>query len=435
MDRVNIFWFRRDLRLYDNAGLYFSLRENLPVVPLFIFDRVILDALDDPRDRRVEFIHQVLVRMQEDFIKLGSSLEILYGTPLKCFGDLLGKYDISSVFTNHDYEPYAIQRDGQVKEFLDGMGIPFKSFKDQVIFEKDEVIKEDGAPYSVFTPYSRKWKSRLEERFLKPYAVQEFLGNFFKGPYREIPSLGDLGFTSTGTIFPAGSPPVDIVRHYHETRDFPSLNGTSRLGIHLRFGTCSIRELVRMSLDLNSTFLNELIWREFYMNILWNFPHVGQHKSFKPAYDLIEWRNDEEDFERWAKGLTGIPIVDAGMRQLNETGYMHNRLRMVTASYLVKDLLIDWRWGESYFAGKLLDFDLAANNGGWQWASGSGCDAAPYFRIFNPDLQTKKFDKNFDFISKWVPEYRDPHYPRPIVDHSIAKIRCLETFKKALSGY
>ena len=435
MAEVNMFWFRRDLRLEDNCGLYHALREGIPVVPVFIFDRLILDSLEVRKDRRVEFIREALVSIQYELRRLGCSLEIIFGTPMEGFKSLLEKYRVAAVYANEDYEPYAIRRDHQIKELLESRQIPLKLFKDQVIFDKQEVVKDDGSAYTVFTPYSRKWKARLEDFYLKSYPVEKYLGNLYQGPPAEVPSLEFLGFQPTGDRFPAGEVPALIIANYHATRDIPALQGTSRLSVHLRFGTISIRALVRKALVLNETFLNELIWREFYMMILWQFPQVGQQKAFHPAYDRIEWRNNEAEFERWTRGMTGVPIVDAGMRQLNETGYMHNRLRMITASYLVKNLLIDWRWGESYFAEKLLDFDLAANNGGWQWAAGSGCDSVPYFRIFNPELQTKKFDPNFEFISRWVPEFREPGYPSPMVVHSEARNRCLAVYKKALSEH
>lgn len=433
MDKVSIFWFRRDLRLHDNAGLYYALKGDYPVVPIFVFDTNILEDLGDKKDKRVTFIRDTLIGMQAELVNKDSSLEIYYGTPAKIFKSLLEEYEIQAVFTNHDYEPYAIERDESVKKMLAKNNIGLKTFKDQVIFDKDEVLKDDGKPYTVYTPYSKKWKESLTGFFIKSYPTGKYFKNFFKQSPRRIPSLVSMGFAETEKKFPAKYPNEELIKHYNKTRDFPGVNGTSRLGIHLRFGTVSIREIVRKAKKLNATFLNELIWREFYMSILWHFPYVGQHKAFKPEYDNITWRNNEDEFKKWCNGQTGYPIVDAGMRQLNETGYIHNRVRMIVGSFLCKDLLIDWRWGEAYFAAKLLDFDLAANNGGWQWVAGSGCDAAPYFRIFNPELQTKKFDKDLKYISKWVPEFQDFSYPKPIVDHKAARERCLEIYKKALS--
>ncbi len=433
MQEVNIFWFRRDLRLHDNAGLYHALKTNFPVVPIFIFDKIILDKLEEKKDRRVEFIRDTIVSIQEKLLKIGSSLEVFYGTPEQIFGKIINDYKVREVYTNHDYEPYAINRDNIIKDLLAEKSIAFKSYKDQVIFEKDEVLKDDGKPYTVYSPYSRKWKSIFTAFYDKSYPTKKYYGNFFKQKNKRIPSLEAMGFQETDKKFPSKSPADELIKHYSKTRDFPAIDGTSRLGIHLRFGTVSIREVVKKALELNSTFLNELIWREFYMSILWHFPHVGHNKAFKPEYDNIKWRNNEEEFKKWCEGQTGYPIVDAGMRQLNETGYMHNRVRMITGSFLCKDLLIDWRWGEAYFAEKLLDFDLAANNGGWQWVSGSGCDAAPYFRIFNPELQTKKFDKDLKYITKWVPEFLEFNYPKPIVDHAAARERCIEVYKASLS--
>ncbi len=433
MQKVNIFWFRRDLRLHDNAGLYYALREKYPVIPVFIFDKIILDQLEEKKDKRVEFIRDALVEIQEKLEKKESSLEMYYGTPEEVFEKLIKEYDIQTVFTNHDYEPYAIERDELIKNLLAKNNIDFETYKDQVIFEKDEVLKDDGNPYTVYTPYSRKWKAKLTDFYVKSYPSEKYDKNFFKQHPRRIPSLNSMGFKETDKKFPSKNPGEQLIKQYDKTRNFPGTDGTSRLGIHLRFGTISIRKLVAKAKELNATFLNELIWREFYMSILWHFPRVGHHKAFKPEYDNIKWRNNEDEFRKWCNGQTGYPIVDAGMRQLNETGYMHNRVRMIVGSFLCKDLLIDWRWGEAYFAEKLLDFDLAANNGGWQWVAGSGCDAAPYFRIFNPELQTKKFDKDLKYIKQWVPEFQEFSYPIPIVDHSFARERCLRVYKKAVS--
>ena len=434
MQKVNIFWFRRDLRLLDNAGLYHALKGDSPVVPVFIFDKIILDQLEEKKDKRVEFIHDALIEMQEKLERIQSSLEVYFGTPEEAFEKLISDYDVQTVFTNHDYELYAIERDERIKNLLAKKNIDLKTYKDQVIFEKGEVLKDDGKPYTVYTPYSRKWKAMVTDFYIKSYPVEKYYKNFFKQSPRSIPSLGSMGFKATGKSFPSKNPGEDLLKHYHETRDFPGIEGTSRLGIHLRFGTISIRKLVAKAKEVNVVFLNELIWREFYMSILWHFPHVGRHKAFKPEYDNIKWRNNEDEFEKWCKGKTGYPIVDAGMRQLNETGYMHNRVRMITASFLCKHLLIDWRWGEAYFAEKLLDFDFAANNGGWQWVAGSGCDAAPYFRIFNPQLQTEKFDKDLKYIKRWVPEFQEFDYPKPIVEHTAARDRCLKVYKEALGS-
>lgn len=431
--KINIFWFRRDLRLTDNAGLYHALRSENPVLPVFIFDTNILDDLEEKEDRRVDFILDTLKEMQEILVQEQSSLLVLQGTPEESFKTLLKKYTIEKVFTNTDYEPYAGDRDKKIAGLLGKHNASLHAYKDQVILDKDEVLKDDGKPYTVFTPYSRKWKAALTDFHLKSYPAKKYYSNFLRTEPHRIPSLKLLGFKETKKSFPSKSVPGDIIKQYAKQRDFPGIHGTSHLGMHLRFGTISIRKLAKQAADLSDVFLGELIWRDFYHMILWHFPQVGRGKAFKPAYDHIKWRYNEPDFKKWCTGQTGYPIVDAGMRELNETGFMHNRIRMVTASFLCKHLLIDWRWGEAYFAEKLLDYDLAANNGGWQWAAGSGCDAAPYFRIFNPYLQTKKFDPDFKYIRKWVPEFEDFSYPQPIVDHVFARERCLKVYKEGLN--
>jgi deoxyribodipyrimidine photo-lyase len=428
---VNIFWFRRDLRLQDNAGLYHALKDGNPVLPIFIFDRNILDELEDKTDRRVEFIHLALQDIQRQLVKIDASLDVRYGKPLDIFKELLNEYNIEKVFTNHDYEPYAKERDEAIERLLKEHGNGFHTYKDQVMLEKDEVLKDDGEPYTIFTPYSRKWKAVLTDFHLKSYPDKKYFKNFFKQPERKLISLEEMGFKSTGQSFPGKEWQGAIIRHYKEQRDIPSVQGTSRLSVHLRFGTISIRHLASEAGALNETYLNELIWRDFYHMILWHFPKVVGN-AFKPEYDKIKWRNNEKEFAAWCGGQTGYPIVDAGMRELNTTGFMHNRVRMIVASFLTKHLLIDWRWGEAYFAKKLVDFDLAANNGGWQWAAGSGCDAAPYFRVFNPYLQTQKFDPELKYIRQWIPELDELTYPRPIVNHEAARKRCLETYAAAL---
>ena len=423
-----LFWFRRDLRLEDNAGLYHALKENPSVVGIFIFDTTILSRLEDPYDRRVEFIHQSLTHLQQQLTGLGSSLVVFHGDPVTIFKGLNPK----NVYTNHDYEPYARQRDAEVKKILQAKGIDFKTYKDQVIFEKEEVTKDDGKPYTVFTPYSKKWKALLKPANLKSFATETHFSAFKKFKPMALPALEQLGFHPVGLPFPERVIRQTVISRYHEQRNFPAVAGTTRLSVHLRFGTVSIRKLAQVALKKNETWLNELIWRDFYHMILWHFPQV-ETQAFKPAYDRIVWRNNPDEFAAWCEGRTGYPIVDAGMRELNATGFMHNRVRMIVASFLTKHLLIDWRWGEAYFAKKLLDFDLAANNGGWQWAAGSGCDAAPYFRVFNPELQTEKFDPDHTYIRHWVPEVGTEHYPRPIVDHKVASERVLAAYKVALN--
>jgi deoxyribodipyrimidine photo-lyase len=436
---ISIFWFRRDLRLLDNAGLYYALRSGQKILPLFIFDSNILNKLENKKDLRVQFIHQEISKLHKDLDAIGSGLLIKHGEPSEIIQELLLHHPIQSIYCNHDYEPNAINRDQKIEELLASNGKKFYSFKDQSIFEKDEITKDDGKPYTIFTPYSKKWKAKLQSKtqdgqsyYLKPYPSHSYQQNFIKGfRFEPIPSLQKMGFEESEFHYPSKIVESSIIENYTQNRNFPAIKGTSQLGLHFRFGTISIREKARKAINLNETFLNELIWRDFYMQILWHFPQVEKH-AFKPKYERISWRNNEEEFKKWCEGKTGYPIVDAGMRELNATGFMHNRVRMIVASFLAKHLLIDWRWGEAYFAEKLLDFDLSANNGGWQWAAGSGTDAAPYFRVFNPLLQTEKFDKQFQYIKKWVPEIGSDRYPKPIVEHTFARNRCLETYKKAL---
>ena len=430
---ISIFRFRRDLRLHDNAGFYHALKSGLPVLPIFIFDPQILDKLSNKADKRVTFIHQQLHKLKQELTALGSDLLVLYATPQQAWQSITSQYTIKQVYTNHDYEPYAIKRDKEISELLALKQIGFNTFKDQCIFEHNEVLKDDGKPYTVFTPYSKKWKAKLTAYFVKAYPNQKYFNNLLKVEQpSNIPSLISMGFESADVLFPSTEVAQSIIKNYDKTRDFPGIAGTSKLGIHFRFGTISIREKAQKALALNQTYLNELIWRDFYMQILVHFPHVTQG-AFRPEYDLIEWRNNEKEFDAFCQGKTGYPIVDAGMRELNKTGYMHNRVRMIVASFLTKHLLIDWRWGEAYFAEKLLDFDLSANNGGWQWAAGCGTDAAPYFRVFNPYLQTERFDKQHTYIKKWVPEIGTASYPKPIVDHDFARKRCLEVYKAGLA--
>lgn len=440
---IAVFWFRRDLRLEDNAGLYHALKSGYPVLPLFIFDTKILDDLPAHDDARVEFIRQAVADLAGALEDLGSAMYVAVGTPADVWRQLLQKYRIAAVYTNRDYEPYALERDAAVADLLKEREIPFLDFKDHVIFEHDEVVKDDGTPYTVFTPYSRKWKAKLgsglndpseasaQSFYFRSYPTAAYSSRFLQTQPLPVPALSDMGFAPAGIPFPPKTVTQGLIRKYDQTRNFPAIDGTSRLGVHFRFGTISIREKARLASTLNETYLNELIWRDFYSQILAHFPHVV-HAPFKPQYDQIPWREAREEFERWCSGQTGYPIVDAGMRELNQTGYMHNRVRMITASFLTKHLLIDWRRGEAYFAKKLLDFDLASNNGGWQWAAGCGTDAAPYFRIFNPDSQTKKFDPELRYIRKWVPEVDSAKYPKPIVEHNFARQRCLETYKRAL---
>ena len=430
---INLCWLRRDLRLLDHAALYHALKSTNPVVPVFVFDTNILNDLEDKRDRRVTFIRDTLEDLQAKLSKLGSTLDIYYGTPQQAFEHWTTHYDVQEVFTNIDYEPYARKRDEDIAKQLKEKNISFHQYKDQVIFDRDEILKDNGEPYTVFTPYSKKWKTLLNDYYLQAYPTEKYFRNFFKQKTKKVPSLRAIGFLAGDRGFPSMRVKDSIIKNYDKTRDLPGVEGTTHLGLHLRFGTISIRELAERANRLNETFLGELIWRDFFQMILWHFPHVVQH-SFRREYDNIQWRNNEKEFQQWCDGQTGYPIVDAGMRELNTTGFMHNRVRMITASFLTKHLLIDWRWGEAYFAKKLLDYDLAANNGNWQWAAGCGCDAAPYFRVFNPTLQTQRFDPAFEYIRKWVPEFEELTYVKPMVVHEQARKRVLEVYKAALAS-
>ena len=429
---ITLFWYRRDLRFSDNAGLYRALSQQKNVLPIFIFDEVILDKLEDKTDKRVSFIYEAIEILKEELEGQGSSLMVFQGEPEKIFAEMISAKKIAAVYTNHDYEPYAKERDKAIEKLLQEKNIPFKTFKDQVIFERDEVVKDDGTPYTVYTPYSKNWLAKLNKFYYKPYPTEKYKNNLLALKTLPMVSLKDLGFQKN-EIAPSAKPVIHrkIVETYEKTRNFPGTAGTTELSVHLRFGTVSIRKLVKIALDSNETWLKELIWREFFMTILDHFPRVV-NQSFKPKYDGIRWRNNEEEFAKWCAGNTGYPMVDAGMRQLNESGFMHNRVRMVTASFLTKHLLTDWRWGEAYFAEKLNDYELSSNNGNWQWAAGCGCDAAPYFRIFNPESQQEKFDKDYSYVKKWVPEYGTKEYPEPMVEHKMARERALEEYKSGV---
>ena len=432
MDKISIFWFRRDLRLHDNVALFNALKSGEKVLPIFIFDTSILDKLPK-NDARVSFIIKELRSMNEHLKSFDASIDILHGKPIEVFESLIKKYQIASVFTNQDYEPYAIRRDQEILELLKSENINFNSFKDQVIFEKNEITKKDGNPYVVYTPYSKKWIEAYEQINHIHYSSEDLLSQLYTRSKAKELTLEELGFEETNTPIKNYIFNSRIINEYEETRNFPALDNTSKLGPHLRFGTVSVRQMVsRAEEQENKTFLKELIWREFFMQILWHFPHT--HKdSFKPKYDRIVWRNNEDDFKKWCNGTTGYPMVDAGMRQLNNTGFMHNRVRMLVGSFLCKHLLIDWRWGEAYFAEKLHDYEMSSNVGNWQWVAGTGVDASPYFRIFNPTSQIKKFDKDFSYIRKWVPDFQELTYPSPMVDHKFARERCLKTYKEALA--
>ncbi len=434
MPEINVFWFRRDLRLTDNHGLSKALRGTFPVLPLFVFDRNILDSCSTD-DARVRFIHEQLSAIKQELRSWGSDLKVIYGSPQDAITQLQKEFCLKHIISNRDYEPYALERDTGIESFCKGQNIGFHQFKDQVIFEMDEIVKDDGKPYVVFTPYSKKWLATLASlEPLAEYAVVAHKNNLLKADFGPMPSLDEMGFKpSPQRVLPYDYSPT-MAKNYQGQRNFPGLaQGTSKLSPHLRFGTVSVRQIVKALRPIQDiTLLKELIWREFFMQILWHFPDTIT-QSFKPQYDRIKWRNDPKEFEAWKNGQTGYPLVDAGMRELNKTGYMHNRVRMLVASFLCKHLLIDWRWGEAYFAEKLLDYECSSNVGNWQWAAGSGVDAAPYFRIFNPMTQVDKFDKQKIYIKKWVPECDLPRYVKPVVEHKMARTRCLETYKAALN--
>jgi len=428
-NKISIFWFRRDLRLEDNTALHFALKSGNPVLPIFIFDEAIINNLDE-NDARVTFIYETLKEMNAKLNAFGCSIQLYKGKPLDVWENLLANYKIASVFFNKDYEPYAINRDVKINSILASENIPVFSYKDHVIFEENEILKKDNTPYTVYTPYKNQWLQKFnKEEDTKCYECTKNRKAFVK-VINDFPTIESLGFIeSTIKVIPYN---LTDLANYDKVRDYPALNNTSNLSPYLRFGLVSVRQIVIVALNTNAIFLSELIWREFFIQILYHFPKVVT-QNFKQKYDRVLWRNNEAEFKKWCQGKTGYPLVDAGMRELNQTGYMHNRVRMITAGFLCKHLLIDWRWGEAYFAEKLLDFELASNNGNWQWSAGTGCDSAPYFRIFNPMTQIKRFDKNFDYIKKWVPEFQELTYPQPMVDHKMARERCLKTYKNALN--
>ncbi|WP_338088590.1 deoxyribodipyrimidine photo-lyase [Pontibacter litorisediminis] len=427
-----LFWFRRDLRLHDNAGLYHALTSGKPVLPLFIFDSDILDKLSDRKDARVTFIYEKVQELHRQLEARGSTLLVKYGKPMEVIQTLLQEYAVEGIYTNRDYEPYARQRDRQVYELLQGQGLEFRTFKDQVIFERDEILTKGGTPYKVYTPYKNAWKKAFSPKMAAPFTPEHHFDQLCKHPGSQIPSLQQMGFEESNLKVPEPDLTPKTLQAYGQTRNLPAKGATSRLSPHLRFGTVSVREAVQIALKYNDTWLQELVWREFFMQLLYHFPKSAE-ESFAPKFRHIAWRNDEAEFEKWCEGKTGFPLVDAGMRELNATGFMHNRVRMVVASFLVKDLLIDWRWGEAYFAEKLLDYELASNVGNWQWAAGTGAEAQPYFRIFNPDSQVTKFDKQLQYIKRWIPEYGTDAYPKPMLDHTMARDRALAAYKKSIA--
>ena len=430
--RITLHWLRRDLRLHDNHGLYRALKDHGNVLPVFIFDTEILDRSEDPADRRVDHIHRTLSTLKTELEEQGSTLLVAVGNPVEVWKELSERFAISVVIANHDHERYGQLRDASVGELLRERGVAFHTFKDISIFERGEVMKDDGEPYTVYTPYSRKWKTLFTSDMANAFPSETLFGHLWKCGPLPLPTLGQLGFLPTDVEVPSKHMGPGLLKDYAQTRDLPGIQGTSRMSVHLRFGTISPRALVRAALSTSEVYLNELIWREFFMQVLHHFPEV-EHRCFKPAYEGVEWRNNENEFAAWCEGRTGYPLVDAGMRELEATGLMHNRVRMVTASFLTKHLLIDWRWGEAWFAAKLLDYELSSNNGNWQWAAGSGCDAAPWFRIFNPTLQMQRFDPRLRYVKRWVPELETANYAQPIIVHRSARERAIRTYKAGLA--
>lgn len=427
---ITIFWFRRDLRLHDNAGLYRALKTGNPVLGLYIFDKNILDDLEDKDDARVTFIYNAVDEIKKELEKHHSSLLIKYDKPEYIWKEIIKEYNVAAVYTNRDYEPYAKKRDGELNKFFEQHGIEFKTFKDQIIFERGEVVKDDKKPYTIFTPYKRRWLNKLKPFYYKGYPTEKYFNNLYQTVKLQDIPLTNMGFVKSELEFPK-TEYEDIIDDYSKNRNFPAKKGTSHIGLHLRFGTISIRDCVKASLNREQTWLGELIWREFYMMSLDFFPQTID-TAYRPVYDQIKWRNNQDEYKAWCQGKTGYPLVDAGMRELNATGFMHNRVRMVTASFLIKHLLIDWRWGEHYFARLLLDYEASTNVGSWQWVAGSGTDVMPYFRIFNPEAQLIKFDPKLEYVKKWVPEYGTDKYPDPIVNNQEARVRCLKVYKDAV---
>ena len=466
-------WFRRDLRDFDHAALYHALKAHTHVYCAFVFDTDILDALPDRADRRVEFIWESVRELQQALRSQGGDLIVLHACAKEAIPALAVKLKASAVYSNRDYEPAAVARDAEVAAKLANHDIAFHQYKDQVIFEQDEVLTQAGKPYGVFTPYKNAHLKKLNDFYLQAYPVDRYRQHLAAADKTDMPTLESMGFARTNLAemkLPTGMSGgqqlfaefQERMARYKDARDFPAVKGPSYLSVHLRFGTVSIRHLARTAWQQHNagaeTWLNELIWRDFYFQVLHHHPQVAAGRAFKLEFDAIAFPNQQALFDAWCEGRTGYPLVDAAMRQLNQTGYMHNRLRMVTASFLVKDLLIDWRWGERYFAERLIDFDLAANNGGWQWAASTGCDAQPWFRIFNPVTQSEKFDAQGKFIRKYVPELAACHekeihapwlmpplrqqslglvigkdYPAPVVEHSVQREKALALYKNASS--
>ena len=465
----SLVWLRRDLRLYDHNALFSALKNSKAVYCCFIFDINILENLTIKNDRRIDFIWHALKEIKTELNNLGSDLIVEVGDPIILIPSLIQKYKCSALFLNKDYEKYAIDRDKKISDTLQLNNIETHRYKDQVIFEEKEILTQNNSPYTVFTPYKNNHLKRIFNEGISQFDCDSYKVNLAKFKNRPLQSLKEIGFEKSNISsikVPLGTKGgftliEDFkarIKNYNHSRNFPGVKGVSYLSVHNRFGTVSIRHLARIAIENNSegssTWLNELIWRDFYFQILSNFPHIEEGKAFKLKYNNLKFENNEKLFTAWKNGQTGFPIIDAGMRQLNLTGFMHNRLRMIIACFLVKDLLIDWRWGEKYFSDHLIDYDLSANNGGWQWAASTGCDAQPYFRIFNPLLQSERFDPDGNFIKKYVPELKllnkkeihqpsvffnkSPNnfpiklgldYPFPIVNHAEQKSKIMALFK------
>ena len=425
MNAISVFWFRRDLRLHDNCGLYNALKSGNKIMPIFIFDKHILENLPQ-NDLRINIIYKMLLILNQDLKAYNSCLTIYFGDPLEIYKEILTSLNIDSLYFNIDYEPYATKRDNSIKDLFSSCGKKVFSFQDQVIFHENDILKNDGKPYHIYTPYSNKWIENFEELKFIPYQILDHCSNFLTFDYKPLPPLEQLGFIMNNIEYSPPTIPTDIIQNYHHTRNFLNENSTSQISVHLRFGTISIREISSVAAKLNNVFLKELIWREFFMMIIYHYPTVVD-QNFSSKHNLLLWSTDMEQFSKWANGKTGFPIIDAAMTQLNQTGKMPNRLRMICAHFLTKLLLIDWRLGEHYFGQKLLDYDLAINNGNWQWAAGTGCDAAPYFRFFNPTLQQQKYDPQEEYIKKWLPKN---YNSTPMIDYLNAKTNSLKFYKQ-----
>jgi len=433
--KITIFWHRRDLRFADNAGLAAALQSGHPVLPLFIYDQTILEKLP-PDDARLTFIFDQVERLAHEAREAGGGFLARYGKTEAVFEALLKAYDVAAVYTNEDYEPYATERDAVIAKLVEKHGAEFKAFKDQVIFAKDEVLTKNGKPSKVFGAYSKAWQAKVTPDDFKPHPSarlfkKENLASPQKGDASR-PTLKEMGFERHEQWTPpAHLPPAKVVENYDQVRDLPAeKRGTTRLSVHLRFGTVSIRQLMQQAQELNNKLLNELIWRDFFMMLLWHFPNTAT-EAYDPKMRHLPYRDDEAQYRAWCEGRTGYPLVDAGMRQLNATGYLHNRARIATAGFLVKQLFIDWKLGEHYFSEKLLDYDMSNNVGNWQWMAGTGAVAAPWFRVYSPDSQQQQYDPDYEYVKQWVPEFGTDKYPAPIVDHKFGRERALDLIRKS----